>query len=106
MTDMSHDDTQSITPDRRKRCSNLSHEEIEIMLERAAEAGAKKALTKIGLGEENSHEYIKTLKSLVDLLDEAKATAWRTFVKAVTIGFISIIIVGIAVKMKIFGQQI
>ena len=56
----------------------LQLKEIEIIIDRAAEKGAKKALADIGLADENAAHDIHDLRSLLTAINSAKRTAWQT----------------------------
>jgi len=81
----------------------MSTADFEQLLTRAAERGARAALEQIGLGDERAARDVRELRSLLSCLRLAKSTAWQTFVKLLTTGVITLLIAGIAIKLKIFG---
>ena len=83
----------------------LPKDEFEVMLCRAAEKGALKALEDVGLDGEYAADDIKELRSLLSALRLAKRTAWQTFIRIVTSGILLAIMAGIALKLKLFGVK-
>lgn len=81
----------------------LRLEEFEELLDRAAERGATRALANLGL--ENGHAAgdIRDLRSLIDAWRDARRTAWQTVVKVVTTGLLVALLVGAAIKLKLYG---
>ncbi len=77
--------------------------DIEEMLEKAAECGAKKALADIGLVDEDAAADIRDLRSLLEAMRMAKHTAWQTIVRVMTTGLILALMAGVAIKLKLFG---
>ena len=81
----------------------MPQEEFEALLEAAAERGAERVLSHLGL--ENSHAArdIRDLRDLLEAWREARHTAWQTTVKVLTTGLLATLLVGAAVKLKLFG---
>jgi hypothetical protein len=77
--------------------------EFEELLEHVVERGARSALSKIGLGDEHASVDVHELRSLLSCLRQAKSTAWQTIVKAITTGVLAALLLGLAIKLKIFG---
>lgn len=69
---------------------------LEAMMRRAAEEGAKRVLSDIGLGDEGAGNDVKALRSLLDAWRDAKTTAWRALVQAVTRAVLAVMVAGIA----------
>ncbi len=84
---------------------SLPHDELEAMLDRAAERGALRALHDVGLDGPSAAEEIRDLRSLLKALNMAKRTAWQTFVRIVTTGILVALMAGIVIKLKLFGGQ-
>lgn len=59
----------------------LSQEQLDVLLNRAAEAGAKKALHQLGLHDEDAGKDIRDLRELIDGWRDIKGTAVRTIVR-------------------------
>jgi hypothetical protein len=58
----------------------LSEHDLEAMLERAAEGGARRALTDVGLGGKDAVLTIHDLRSLLECIPFVRRTAVRTAV--------------------------
>lgn len=58
--------------------------ELHALIERAAEAGAAKALEKVGLHDEHAGKDIGELRGLLDTWREAKKEAVKTAAKMIT----------------------
>lgn len=63
---------------------NLTPEELEAMLDRAARRGAKEALTSIGLLDEDAYKDIMEMRSLLDAWRDTRKSIWATLVRTVT----------------------
>jgi len=78
-------------------------DDFEQLLENAAQRGAKKALADVGLDGENAASDIRALRSLLEVSNTAKLTAWQTVIRMVTTGFVLALVAGAVIKFKIFG---
>ena len=87
----------------RRKMVTVPHEEFEAMLERAAERGARHALTEVGLDGPEAANDIRELRSLLDAFNEAKRTAGITIVKMLVTGLVMALLAGAFVKLKLFG---
>jgi enoyl-CoA hydratase/carnithine racemase len=76
--------------------TQLSHDELERMLERAAEDGARKALAAVGLEDASAGADVRDLRSLLSAWRDAKKTAWRTTIQSLTKLALMIIAAGMA----------
>jgi len=81
----------------------LSVGELEEMLSRAAELGARRALIDVGLDGENAELDIRELRSLLQALRFAKTTALKTVIRIITTGLLLALMAGMAIKFKLFG---
>mgnify|MGYP000385516794 FL=1 len=72
----------------------MTEEEMALMIEKAAEAGAKKALRDMGLSDEDANVDVKELRNLLDTWRITKRTAVKTIVQAVTYLFLGALITG------------
>ncbi len=81
----------------------LSHDELEAMLDRAAEEGAKKALARIGLHDEGAAGDIRDLRSLLEAFQAAKRTVWQAVWKTLTTALLAALLAGLAIKIKVCG---
>lgn len=69
-----------------------------IMLRIASEEGAKSALRKVGLSDEEAGKDIHDLRSLIDGYRTVKKTAIKTFVQAVVIFMLGLLSMGAYMK--------
>lgn len=83
----------------------LTKAELELLLQRAAERGAQKALADVGLDGDYAETDIRDLRTLLRAINLAKKTAWQTFIRVLTAGILTALMAGIAIKLKIFGGQ-
>ena len=70
----------------------LSPEELEEILDRAARRGARAALQELGLHDESAPKDLEELRSLISSWRETRKAIWSTMVKwatMATLGFIS-----------------
>ena len=72
----------------------MTEEEMALMIEKAAEAGAKKALRDVGLSDDDANVDVKELRNLLDTWRITKRTAVKTIVQAVTYLFLGALITG------------
>ena len=72
----------------------MTEEEMALMVERAAEAGAKKALRDVGLSDDDANVDVKALRNLLDSFRSAKRTVGKTIVQAFTTLFLAALLAG------------
>lgn len=70
---------------------NISPEELEAMLDRAARRGAKEALRSIGLLDDDAHKDITEMRSLLEAWRDTRKSVWSTITKLVTVGILTFI---------------
>lgn len=70
--------------------------EIEAMIQRAAEAGAKKALRDVGLQDDDAVYDMREIRGLLDSWRSVKRTAGKTFIQIITSIILGFIIAGTA----------
>ncbi|MBA8843502.1 hypothetical protein FHW02_001538 [Ochrobactrum sp. RH1CCR137] len=93
-----------MTPPEANEQFRMSETEFEVLLARAAETGARRALHEVGLGTDAA-EDIRDLRSLLAGFRLAKRTAVQTTVRIITTGILLALMAGIAIKLKIFGPS-
>ena len=81
----------------------MAKDDIEELLDRAAERGAERVLAHLGLENGHASRDIRELRDLLDAWREARHTAWQTLVKVITTGLLAALIVGVAIKLKLLG---
>ena len=70
---------------------NLTAEELEAMLDRAARRGAREALKSLGLQDEEAHKDIIEMRNLLEAFRDTKKSIWNTAVKMSTVALLSFI---------------
>lgn len=78
-------------------------DELETLLDRAAERGAERVLAHLGLENGHAARDIRELRDLLEAWRDARRTAWQTFVKVLTTGLLAALLVGAAFKLKLLG---
>jgi len=68
---------------------NLTPEELESMLDRAAKRGAKQALSSIGLHDATAAKDINEMRDLLDVWRDTRRGIWSTVVKVTTIAILT-----------------
>lgn len=81
----------------------LRREDFDDLLDRAAERGAERVLSQLGLENGHAADDIRDLRSLLEAWRDARKTAWQTTIKVVTTGILAILLVGAAIKLKLMG---
>jgi len=80
---------------------SLSDAEIKILVQEAAEQGARKALHEIGLHDDDAGADVKELRSLLEAWRETKRTVGQTMARILTTAILTALAAGIWVK---FGE--
>ncbi len=81
----------------------LRKEDFDELLAHAAERGAERVLSHLGLENGNAARDIRELRDLLDACRDARRTAWQTTIKVVTTGILAALLVGAAIKLKLMG---
>ena len=79
--------------------------ELEMMLARAAEEGARRALNDVGLGGKDAVLTIHDMRSLLECISFVRRTAVQTAVHVITTGVLIALLTGITMKLKWFGPN-
>jgi len=72
----------------------MTEAEMEIMIEKAAAAGARTALREVGLSDDDANSDVRELRNLLDSFRSAKRTVGKTIVQAMTTIFLGALIAG------------
>jgi len=72
----------------------MTEAEMEAMVEKAAIAGARKALREVGLSDDDANSDVKELRNLLDSFRSAKRTVGKTIVQALTTLFLAALMTG------------
>lgn len=91
------------TPNVHDGMVSMPRDEFEELLERAAERGARHALSDVGLDGPEAARDIQELRGLLDAFNEAKKTAGLTIVKMLVTGLVMALLAGAFLKLKLFG---
>jgi hypothetical protein len=83
----------------------LRMDDFDDILEQAAEKGAERCLAHLGLENGHAARDIRELRDLLDAWRDARRTAWQTIIKVVTTGALAMLLLGAAIKLKLFGGQ-
>ena len=75
----------------------LTTTELEAMLTRAAEAGAKQALHSVGLHDEKASHDVRDLRDLIESWRDAKREIGRTVARLLTTALLAALATGAAV---------
>jgi 2-iminoacetate synthase ThiH len=87
-----HDVEQTVT---------LSHEQLEDMLEAAADRGARKALASVGLHDENAPTDIRQLRDLLSMYRIVRKSALAAFGQALMFALIGAAALWLGIKLNI-----
>ena len=84
---------------------NMTPEEFEAMLDRAAKKGARAALEELGLHDKRAEKDFEEIRNLLSSWRDTKKAIWSTVVKVVTVAVLTFIAgaVGFYVKNNV-GQ--
>ena len=80
--------------------ADLTEEQIEAMLDRAAKKGAAEALREIGLQDEDAASDIKEMRGLLDAWRVTKRSVWATTVKMGTVAVLTFIATAVWMTFK------
>jgi Family of unknown function (DUF6127) len=83
----------------------MSDAELELLLARAAEEGARRALSDVGLGGKDAVLTIHDMRSLLECISFVRRTAVQTAVHVITTGILIALLAGIAMKLRWFGPN-
>lgn len=72
---------------------------VRALIEQASEAGAERAMARIGLSDESARDDIAELRQLLAAWRDAKRSAWKAVIDWVVRGSLALLLIGIAVKM-------
>ena len=75
--------------------------EFEVLLDRAAEEGARRALAAIGLEDLRAAADVRDLRELIAAWRQAKRAAWQTAIRFVTTVVLAALLAGLALKAKL-----
>jgi hypothetical protein len=73
----------------------MTEQELELIIHKAAQEGAKEALKEVGLSDEEAYDDVKELRSLLDSWRATKTTVGQTIARMVTTALLTALAVGI-----------
>jgi hypothetical protein len=73
---------------------NITEAQLKQLLEEAAETGAKRALERLGLHDEDAAKDVHEMRSLLEAWRDVRRTAWHTFVQSIVKGLLLVIVIG------------
>ena len=73
----------------------MTEQELELLIHKAAQEGAKQALKEVGLSDEEAYDDVKELRSLLDSWRATKTTVGQTIARMVTTALLTALAVGI-----------
>jgi hypothetical protein len=80
--------------------ADLTPEQIEEMLDKAAKRGAMQALRELGLQDDNAANDIREMRGLLDAWRLTKRSIWSTTVKMGTVAIITFIATAVWMSFK------
>lgn len=80
--------------------ADLTQEQIEEMLDKAAKKGAIQALRELGLQDDNAANDIREMRGLLDAWRLTKRSIWSTTVKMGTVAIITFIATAVWMSFK------
>lgn len=75
--------------------------ELEVLLDRAAEEGARRALAAIGLEDGHAAADVRDLRELLGSWRVAKRAVWQTVVRFLTTVLLAALLAGLALMAKL-----
>lgn len=73
----------------------MEQQELETIIQQAAEKGAKQALRDIGLSDKEAYDDVKELRGLLDSWRVTKSTVGQTVARMLTTSILTALAVGI-----------
>lgn len=78
---------------------DIDDDMLALLMDRAAEAGAKRALEKIGLHDSEAGKDVRELRGLLDSWRSARATVGHTIAKVITTAILAALAAGVWMNM-------
>ena len=77
---------------------------LRAIVEEASEAGAARALGRMGLADDSAQDDIDELRELLSAWRDAKAGAWKAVLEWMVRGVFALLLIGIAVRLGVPGM--
>jgi hypothetical protein len=91
--------------EREKKLLQFRKADFDDLLNSAAERGAERVLSRLGLENGHAARDIGELRELLEAWRDARRTAWRTTIKVITTAALAMLLVGVAIKLKLMGSS-
>ena len=76
---------------------------LRALVEEASEMGARRALARLGLADEDAREDVLELRQLLKAWRDAKSSARHAVIGWVVRGCLALVLIGIALKLGLFA---
>ena len=76
---------------------------LRALVEEASEMGARRALARLGLADEDAREDVVELRQLLKAWRDAKSSARHAVIGWVVRGCLALVLIGIALKLGLFA---
>lgn len=78
----------------------MDEQQLNLLIEKAAERGARRALESVGLHDENAGKDIHDLRSLIDGWRQTRSTVTKTITQWITVGILGALALGAYTQLK------
>lgn len=78
--------------------------DLRAVIEAASEAGAVRALARLGLADGEAQDDVRELRQLLAAWRDAKRSAWKAGIDWLVRGCLALLLIGIAVKLGFGGM--
>lgn len=72
---------------------------LRAIVEEAADNGALRTINRLGLGDATAHGDLDELRELLNAWRTAKSSAWKEFITWTVRGILTLLLIGIAVRL-------
>ncbi|MEM1133900.1 MAG: DUF6127 family protein [Pseudomonadota bacterium] len=79
---------------------------LRAIVEESSELGAARALEHLGLADDTARRDMAELRELLGAWHEAKSSMWHAFISWTVRGLLALLLIGIAVRLGLWGWEI
>ena len=79
----------------------MDEKQLDLLLEQAAERGARRALERLGLHDDEAGKDIHDLRTLIDSWRDAKRTVAKAFIQWFTVGLLGLLTIGTIMQLAV-----
>lgn len=79
----------------------MDEKQLDLLLEQAAERGARRALERLGLHDDEAGKDIHDLRTLIDSWRDAKRTVAKAFIQWFTVGLLGLLTIGTIMQLTV-----